>query len=262
MIIVINGEKVLAVISLFVTVHKSFGSDQLYLSFIGHHTCFPGVRWRELGVAPAIDRRRKENGRMQLRTILGTLTLLGAALTPVASAVPSAAEAASCVDERTGQSMTVRVTGSTGFDNLWAVTGDVISAQSGDDRIFLDQISDGPFGSDVVACGDGENDWIGFFLAQPTGTLAARGGTGADTLLGGSNSDFLNGNAGTDTLIGNDGDDTLKGEDGNDNIWGGDGNDVIDGGDGHDIIDGGPGRDTCKGGEERNFYTVNCEVFS
>ncbi|WP_165495104.1 calcium-binding protein [Actinomadura roseirufa] len=200
---------------------------------------------------------------MRIRTILTTMTLLGAALHPaVASAAPATGGTnATCPDERTGGALTVTVNGTTGNDNIWASNGQVISAQAGDDRVFLDQITDGPFGSDVVVCGDGENDWIGYFLAQPTGSVAARGGTGADTLLGGSNNDYLNGNAGTDNLFGNDGDDRLKGEDGNDNLWGGDGNDVIDGGGGHDVIDGGPGHDKCIGGEG-TLYTVNCEEIS
>ncbi|WP_067467797.1 calcium-binding protein [Actinomadura macra] len=198
---------------------------------------------------------------MQLRTILGTLTLLGAALSPVGAAGPASAAAATCLDERTGQPLTVTVTGTAQNDNIWASNGQVITTLAGDDRVFLDQISDGPFGSDVVACGDGENDWIGSFVVQPTGSVSARGGTGADTLIGGTAPDYLNGNAGTDNLIGHDGDDKLKGEDGNDNLWGGDGNDVIDGGGGHDIIDGGPGYDTCNGGDGSAF-TVNCEAGS
>ncbi|MBT2207919.1 MULTISPECIES: calcium-binding protein [Actinomadura] len=196
---------------------------------------------------------------MRIKAIAATLTLFGAALTPALSAGPASATSTTCLDERTGKDMTATVPAGAGADNIWVVNGNVVSAQAGDDRIFLDQVTDGPFPSDAVTCGDNGDDWIGSYLAQPSGSIAARGGTGADTLLGGTAGDFLNGNAGTDNLIGNDGDDRLKGEDGNDNLWGGDGNDFIDGGAGNDIIDGGPGVDTCVGGDG-SAYTVNCEI--
>ncbi|WP_272497691.1 calcium-binding protein [Actinomadura terrae] len=198
---------------------------------------------------------------MRIKTIATALTLVGAALVPVLPAGSASAGFATCKDERTGKDMTVTVLGGSGSDNPWVVNGNVASTLAGDDRIFLDQITDGPFPSDTVTCGDGDNDWIGSYIAQPTGSISARGGTGADTLIGGTNDDYLNGNAGTDNLIGNDGNDHLKGEDGNDNLWGGEGNDYIDAGEGSDIIDGGPGIDTCVGGDDK-AYIINCEKFS
>jgi Ca2+-binding RTX toxin-like protein len=193
---------------------------------------------------------------MRSRSVVAALALAGATLAvPTATAMAAGPAFSTCKDLRTGNNLTVTRSGTAGYDNLWLRSGDVSSAQSGDDRIFLDQVDNGPFGTDVVVCADGDNDTVAFLEAPPQGTVSALGGAGADTIIGGPANDYLNGNAGVDTVLGNDGNDTLWGEGGNDNLYGGEGDDIIDAGPDQDLVDGGPGEDTCKNAE----FVVNCE---
>ncbi|RFS87204.1 calcium-binding protein [Actinomadura spongiicola] len=209
---------------------------------------------------------------MRIRPIIGTLTLLGAALGPVAAAGPAHADSATCRDQKSGLNLTVTKPGTPDADALLLIQTDVSSGLDGDDWFFHDAVEDSPFSSDVVICGDAGSDSIGFINSPARGTLSVLGGDDGDSIRGGGNGDILNGNKGTDTIWGLDGDDHILGEGGvdtlhgglgkddirggddNDNLFGNEGDDTINGDNGWDLIDGGPGHDTCYG-----EVTVNCE---
>jgi hypothetical protein len=144
----------------------------------------------------------------------------------------------------------VSVTGGSNGIKPKALTGILVNAGDGDDRVTVAATLKAPAtlnggtGSDVLNGGAG-NDVI------TTGTDAigdsASGGDGNDSVTGGAGPDQLFGGNGNDTVTGGDGDNSLSGDAGNDVLTGGVDSDDIFGGDGADSIDGGAGDDRLRG---------------
>ncbi len=110
----------------------------------------------------------------------------------------------------------------------------------------------GGSGDDSVIGGAGDDRLLGRggddVLIGDQGDDRLIGGTGDDTLLGGDDDDRLNGGAGDDRLDGGVGTDMLSGGAGDDTLLGGDGNDRLHGGTGDDRLDGGAADDRLNGG--------------
>ena len=126
--------------------------------------------------------------------------------------------------------------------------GDLMSAESADDRLF------GFDGTDALHGGTGNDA-----LHGGNGDDLLDGGDGDDTVYGeAGDDDIIEARFGNDTLDGGPGDDVVHGRRGTDTIRGGEGDDVIDGGSGLDRVDCGPGEDIVLV-NTRSERTVNCE---
>jgi len=174
-------------------------------------------------------------------------------------------------------------------NTLLGDTGDTITANGGDDNIFIagaPAIVDGGSGIDTIVLsqtltlqpdnnGDGAAEEVestaGYVVNLQTGTLQDEwGGFGslsnienvqgsefADSITGDNNDNVINAAGGNDVVIGLGGNDVIDGGDGNDQLRGDggstytgpSGNDTLNGGAGNDVLWGGAGVDTFDGGD-------------
>lgn len=182
------------------------------------------------------------------------VTRLMLSLLMVAVLNPISAQAApSCLGKR------ATIVGTNGSDFIRPVSGAVISALGGSDRIM-------GRANNVTICGGGGSDVIEIagrdilasggrggdriVLESPQGDERSNigmGGPGRDLLIGGKGGEILLGNGGADEIRGLGGDDAIKGGGGGDNLKGGRGADLILGSAGADVLRGSKGHDHLEG---------------
>jgi Ca2+-binding RTX toxin-like protein len=133
--------------------------------------------------------------------------------------------AAGTFDNIVGNRLDNALTGTAGFDLIYALAGnDTVTAAAGGDR---------------VAAGAGNDSVLG--------------GLGADTLFGEGGNDALFGGDDFDQIYGDEGDDTLDGGFGGDLVFAGEGNDLLLGQSEDDALYGGSGDDTLIGHQGADY---------